>query len=500
MMSNNRWSSYQQAVFADFAEDEGHTVVEAVAGSGKTTTVVEGMNHVPRSKRVLFCAFNKAIQRELARRIHGTDVKTLHALGLLASRRAFGDITLDENKGKDLARQVCIDGDHFFVNRKKEKVPLGWRKVAKLAGLIKNTLTPIDGGDPEAEAEARILVGYLATEHWLDDDPKTIPPDKLIDFAIECVRQAADDKVTLDFDDMVWFPARFELRPASHDVIIVDETQDLNAAQLYLAQALCKKNGRIVAVGDRNQSIYGFRGADSEAIDRMIGELKAKVLPLSICYRCPKDVVRLANEVVPQIEAAPDASPGVVRLGVDPELMKHEAQPGDLVLSRTKAPLTRLALGFLAQGKPTVILGRDIGKQLVDLMEKSKTESVPEMNRWIDAWRQKEVARLRELERDEQVEEVNDRAATIFCLSEGLAIVPEVVARTQTMFADRDEKTKIVCSTVHKAKGLERPRVWMIGETFKLWQGDRYQEERNLYYVAVTRAQQELAIVGEVQR
>lgn len=491
-MSKN-WSTYQRSVFADFANDEGNTVVEAVAGSGKTTTVVEGMNYIPRNRKVLFCAFNKSIQRELARRIHGTDVKTLHSAGYQVCRRAF-DVRMDENKGKDIARQVCLDHKHSFRNREGKEIPLGWRQVAKLASHVKNTLTPIDREDSD------LLVGYLATQHFLDDDPKTIKPELLVKFAIETVARCAEDKSSVDYDDMIWFPAHFELRPAEYDNVIVDETQDMNDPQLYLVRALCRKNGRVTAIGDRNQSIYQFRGADPEAMNRIIHDLQAKVLPLSICYRCPKNVIRLAQELVPQIEARPDAPDGEVRTGLTPEEMKAQARPGDLVLSRKKAPLTRLALGFLAQGYPAIVLGKDIGKEIIGLMQKSKVESVPAMNRWIEDWRHAEVSRLRELERDEQVEEVNDRAATVVCLSEGERKVADVIAKCQTLFADRDDSKKIVCSTVHKAKGLERPHVWMIGETFRLWKGDRYQEERNLYYVAVTRAQERLSIVGEVQR
>ncbi len=486
------WSTYQQAIYANFEDNDGHAVVEAVAGSGKTTTIIEGTNHVPRHQRVLLCAFNKSIQTELARRVHGTiDVRTLHSLGLLACKRAFGDVTIDENKGRDLARRVCIEHGHFFIGKQDgAQVPkAGWQKVAKLAGIAKNTLT---NEDDQAAME------NLATDFRLDDDPRSITGEQLALWAAECIKLAADDKVALDFDDMVWFPARHELRPASHDVVVVDERQDLNAAQVYLTKALCRREGRIVAVGDRYQAIYGFRGADSRAMDQMVQDLGAITLPLSISYRCPKSVVRLAQEVVPHFEAASDAPEGLVRHCTAADL--KGAQPGEMILSRTKAPLLRHALGFLARGTPACILGRDIAKSIVKLIERSKRDDVPSMNRWIEDWRQKEVFRLRELERDELAEEVNDTAEVVFTLSEGEQKTQDVIARTHSLFRDDDPQTRVVLSTVHKAKGLERDKVWMIADTFKLWEGDRWQEERNLYYVAVTRAKSELCFVGEVRR
>ncbi len=56
------WSKYQKAIFS-FIEDEsaGNAVVEAVAGSGKSTTIVEGMNRIPKGRSAIFLAFNKAI-------------------------------------------------------------------------------------------------------------------------------------------------------------------------------------------------------------------------------------------------------------------------------------------------------------------------------------------------------------------------------------------------------------------------------------------------------
>jgi superfamily I DNA/RNA helicase len=70
-----KWSNKQQAVFADVASGEGHTMVDAVAGSGKTTTILEAMKSVPAGKSVLFVAFNKSIATELAKRApEGVDV------------------------------------------------------------------------------------------------------------------------------------------------------------------------------------------------------------------------------------------------------------------------------------------------------------------------------------------------------------------------------------------------------------------------------------------
>jgi superfamily I DNA/RNA helicase len=486
------WSKYQMAVFADFEDDEGNTVIEAVAGSGKTTTIVEGTTKVPRGRKVILTAFNRSIRTELEKRVsRAIDVRTMHSLGKNTCERAFGDIKVDEEKGKRLAKEQCLEAGYSFRGKRDgQLVPVNWKNVAKLADRAKNTLT--DEDDFGAMRD-------LAIDHNLDDS-KDMAVEALVRLAAAAIKEAADDKLTMDFDDMVWFPARHGLRPSTHDVVCVDETQDLNAAQLYLATATCRRKGRIVAVGDRHQAIYHFRGADKDAMPRMIRELGARVLPLSISYRCPTSVAALAREIVPHFEVRSGAPKGTVATGVGDRWMREKAQPGDLILSRAKAPLVRTALSFLSRSVPSCVMGKDIGKDLVRLMEKSREPDVADMNRWVDDWAAKETKRYVKLEREDKVEEIADVRAAVFALSEGHDKTEDVVRKTLGLFRDDDPQTRVVCSTVHKAKGLERRRVWMLGDTFRVWNGEKYAEERNLYYVAVTRAIEELYIVGEVRR
>ena len=113
---------------------------------------------------------------------------------------------------------------------------------------------------------------------------------------------------------MIWFPFVYRLNVGKFDVVFVDEAQDLNQAQIAMVLSANKMDGRIIAVGDPAQSIYQFRGADSEAIPNFINKLGAKTLPLSVTYRCPKRVVSLAQEIVPDIMASPGAKDGTVRM------------------------------------------------------------------------------------------------------------------------------------------------------------------------------------------
>ena len=483
------WSPYQRAIFAHVEGDPRHLVVEAVAGSGKSTTIVEAIQYATHRRRKVVAAFNRSIAKELEQKSRGRfEAKTLHALGMAACRRAFGDFTVSETKDRDIAEAVCREAGFIYKTRSGEERGLGAGKVARLAGLAKNTLTPEDDTGRLED---------LAIDYDLDEEGQL--KGRLPELASLAMQRASADTSTLSFDDMVWFPARHNLRPASHDLVVVDETQDMNAAQLYLAEATCRRGGQIVCVGDRRQAIYGFRGADSRAMDSIKQRLHAHELALSISYRCPRSVARLAQEIVPHFQCAADAPEGSVLSGL-PEAELYKAEPGDLVVSRKKAPLLALALRLAKAGTPVAILGRDIGKRIADQVESSQASDLP----GLVAWARARVAQVRELhgeDRPEKVEQAEDEAAMFEVLAEGSASIAELVAKIDRLFRDgTDARAVVLLSTVHKAKGLERDRVWMIGDTFRVWAGPQWEEDRNIYYVAVTRARRDLRIIGEVRR
>jgi superfamily I DNA/RNA helicase len=161
------------------------------------------------------------------------------------------------------------------------------------------------------------------------------------------------------------------------------------------------------------------------------------------------------------------------------------------VISRANAPLIGICLGFLAAGKPATIAGRDIGAGLLALVDKSKATTIPELLEYVDAWEKAECERLAARKRDTQP--AMDRAACVEALTEGAASVAEVRARIEALFSDKDDARRIVCTTTHKAKGLERERCWILADTYSA----ASTEENNLWYVAITRAKTELCLIGQ---
>jgi DNA helicase-2/ATP-dependent DNA helicase PcrA len=294
----------------------------------------------------------------------------------------------------------------------------------------------------------------------------------------------------IDFDDMVWLPIAQRLPLPSFRWVFVDETQDLNPAQLETVVRASGSRGRICAIGDRRQAIYGFRGADVRAIPRMIERLQAEVLPLSVTYRCPVSVTREAQRLVPAISAAPNAPEGVVRTCSE-DAMRSGAVAGDFVISRTNAQLISECLKWIAAGKRARIRGREIGAGLAQWVKGTKADEIDELLRLLGAWETRETQRLTRAGRDTRA--IEDRAACLRVLCESCGTVRELLEKIELLFAEAHGPAIHLMST-HKAKGLEADRVWLLRDTYCKWPGA---EEDNLLYVGITRAKRELIYVRE---
>lgn len=470
------WSGYQCAIFDDVASGIGDTVVRARAGTGKTTTIVQALKSVPAGLSVAFFAFNKSIATELQSRAPaGVEVSTLHSFGFSAVRYAFCGVRVDAKK---LDRIVT---DFYGTGRETVEIR---NAVSKIVAFAKGNLCH-EAAEIGAMIDAMIDAGQL---EWPNDPGLTM--DRLVQESAQILSRCKSDTRSIDFDDMIWFPCVHDLACRQFDRIFVDETQDLNRAQITLAMKARKANGRICAVGDDRQAIYAFRGADSNALDNVARALGAKVLPLSITYRCASSIVDVAKQIVPDYEAAPNAPAGLVEQRTV-EQLKTQVKPGDFVISRTNAPLVGICLSLLRAGIPATVAGRDIGANLISLVRKTKAVDVGDLAQKIDEWAKAEIERLsrRVPPPEAAIESVNDRAECINAIAEGAASVDDVIRKIEGLFSDTDDSRRVVCTTTHKAKGLERDRAWMLSWTYKRGKNT---EEDNLYYVAVTRARREL--------
>jgi len=472
--TTRNWNEYQQAIFSDVEGGEGHTFVSARAGTGKTTTIVEALRRVPPGSRTLLMAFNSSIATELrARAPREANVLTFHSFGLRALGAAFGRPEVDGDKViGEVARRLDFE--------KGEERAIGYA-VSRATSLAKGTLA-------QDEKEIGDLLDAFGILDASEVDERSF--DRVVNLTADMLMWSRSVTNVIDFDDMIWLPLTLGLRIPTYDRVFIDEAQDLNAAQIAISLKSIKKGGRIVAVGDERQAIYTFRGADSQAVGRIVGELAAKTLPLSVTYRCGKSIVKEVQSIVPDFRAADSNAEGVVRYETGDNMVK-QIKGGDFLLSRTNAPLVGYCLGFIRAGRRAKIAGKDVGTGLVSFVKSLKAKGVDGLVEKTLAWKEKEVVRL--AKRNKDVSAATDKSDTILAFCEGAESVPAVLRRIEDLFSNITDDNAIVCSTTHKAKGLERERVFMLKDTYK---PGKSVEEDNLFYVAATRAKNELVYVS----
>lgn len=490
------WSPQQESIFQWFRNPQRkRAVVRARAGTGKTTTIIEGLSHAPE-RRMLLCAFNKRIADELQRKLNTerAEAKTLHGVGFSYVRRNWENVRIDGSRGKRLALEACGG-----PSSPDAMVAL----VAKLAGLGKQ-MCP-DAQDAEDLVDIAVEMDCAPDEDW-EDDGWTL--NRVCGAAYRAMLAALENDGTVDFDDMLYLPLRHRWARGKWDLVVVDEAQDMNAAQISLALKSVTKDGRVIVVGDDRQAIYGFRGADSGSLDRLKREMRAEELPLTIAYRCPRAVVAEAQRLVPDYTAAPAAPEGKVE-ALPLAQLSAIAKAGDFVLSRKNAPLVRVCLSLLKVGTRAKVEGRDVGKGLLDLVRKMKAKSIPGFLEKLTAWEERQLARIAKMKKEtaeRKKGEVTDQVETLQALAEGLSGVPELETRIEHLFADdaAGNRSTVVCSSIHRSKGLEAPRVFVLkstlgGFTPKEKKSPPSGEEANLEYVAITRAMDTLVFVeGEI--
>lgn len=479
------WSKQQLSIFEWFKSGKGNLVVNALAGTGKTTTILEAVKHAPET-RILLCAFNKSIAEELNSRLVGTSAtaKTLHALGFGLIRNNWGRVTVAKGKDREnyLTNTACPDNTPYEIKKLVTKLHNKVREIKPLADTVNEVL-------PLAYA-----FECVPEEFW---EKEGYDVEWVASAALEAVRVSDLDskcpKTGIDFADMICLPIRRDWAHPEYDLVVVDEAQDMNMAQLLLAQGVCR--GRKVIVGDKHQAIYGFRGANSHSLRRLTEELDASQLTLSTTYRCGHAIVAEAQQYAPNFEAGKNNHDGeVLHMGMD--AFYEAVKPGDFVLSRLNAPLARIAMNLLRDGVRARVKGRDIGAGLTRLVDRcsKKSDSIESFLHALYGWEMKEVTRCQRLKLEAAEALVMDQAATVRELAAAAGDIDNLKARIDTLFTDDGlgDAGMVTCSSVHKAKGLEADNVFLLDDTFRRGKSE---EEDNIVYVGITRAKHTLTYV-----
>lgn len=494
-------SKYQQDIYQTVIADTCNIAINAGPGSGKTTTIVNASKLIPYGKRAVFLAYNKKIVEELKHRLpHTIECSTMHSLG---ARIVF----------KSYNRQVQIKPEKqlpFIINHYQELID----KKEKVWGSIFDTEFTMS------------LVRATMTEYRSDNELKQLFDDHNIFHTkgeVTKMRLALDDlyhysdreygNLNIDFQDMIELIVRHDLRLPQFDYVFLDEAQDMSKLdRLFIEKLVKKPYGRMISVFDEKQTIYGWRGSDMDSAKYFSQRPNTKLLPLSICYRCPTSHVELAKTIYPDIEPFEDNGEGIL----NQESSIQQITEGDMVICRNTRPLITLYFKLIRKGIKSKIIGKDIEKGLLNMVKRLQGDDVEEgmesldkiqstykhdlkqqgisnfdkNPKWISFCEKAEVVRVIANRRNEDGERI----------SQSMQQVEEVIGE---MFEEKRYENVVQLLTIHKSKGLENDRIFLIthyaGEQLmpsKYAITDKQKiQEKNLMFVAYTRAKEELHFI-----
>lgn len=519
LLSGHAASPYQAAIFDHFKFGRGSRIVKAVAGSGKTTSMKNAVRYLPEWAHVQLLAFNTDAADQLraaidelteadagVRHYHHVSAGTFHSVGMRAVRRHLNlpDAQVRVEDGSKKCRKLLRQ--HLGETEEAQE-------TIRSYGSFVTTLVRLAKGEGLGTRLAPDL-----PERWYDIvDHHGLYLDSLeasIEMGIELARRVltwsneAAKAGWLDFDDQLYLVVLWKLRLWQHHVVVVDEAQDTNPVRRAIAHLLLKDGGRLYAVGDPCQSIYGFTGASTDAMDLIAQEFNTSELPLTVSYRCARRIVERAQTWVPYIEAAENAPEGAVSDDMPLHAALAQLTPEDAIMCRQTAPLVSVAYGLIARGRACRVLGKEIGEGLVNLIEQQNARGVDRLVEKLEAWRDREAAAFIAKGEEARAEAIADRAECVLVIIRGLSenerTIPALVRKIQTMFVDpaRGEKqTVLTLSTIHKAKGKEWDRVAILQPELmpseaarQEWQLD---QEYHIMYVAATRAKSHLIYVAD---
>lgn len=494
-------SKYQEAIFEFIRNSQGNLVIEASAGSGKTTVLVNILRLLDAKTKKLFCAFNTDIVKELKKKTKGienVDVRTMHSLGnLMILRNLNVDyIPIVETKYKEHIYSNIGDYTNTINSIGRKGYMKYVNNVSKLVDFARYNL-----------ADSVEEINILSQRHDID----IINDEAEVVLAI--MDWGKENLESIDYTDMVWLPNVLHMKPLGlqFDFILLDESQDFSIAQRELILRCQKMGTRYVFVGDSFQAIYSFASASPESFQKLKELPNTTCLPLSISYRCPKKVVKLAQTLVESIEYKEDAIDGNIIYNAKLEDVKD----GDMILCRNNAPLMKVYNDLIRMGRKCFIRGKDIGNNLKKIIKDSKQEllnsDLKEDGLFIQLYDQlfnmvSDIMRKTNLDKQSVMNMsivVNklDVINALYVLSENLTTTQELMNRIDIIFSDRKKNEGIALSTIHKAKGLEAENVYIACRSLmpspSATQDWEITQEKNLIYVAYTRAKNTLGFLDE---
>lgn len=542
-------STYQQDILDFFLNNpQSNMLVNALAGSGKSTTACMLSEHSKTSD--LYIAFNASVVEEFKKKIKNpkTKVMTMHSLAysiMLYNVEQESKDSGEKPKGfgsQRSKRTVSLDNfkphkilDEEITKRYGRYIEFAKRVFLKdnyvnLYNLCRLTLTDMSSNkDVSRLINDHVLFLYYGDEGYSAPDISEITSTlKILDTKS---KQQFETQGVIDFTDMLWITFN-KLKYDNWEVpywalytnIYADEVQDFSNIQLNFLKFIKRVKGRYIFIRDFHQAIYNFCGGNAQAfnqIPKMFAPVETFDLP--ICYRCAKShLSRVNREYGIPILPRDDAPIGFVKT-IDKNKISEYAKAGDMVISRKNKWIAEVVLDLARNGTPIFIEDKEMVAAIKRQILSSKCTSVGTLEKFLQKVISNYNKKLFEIvsknsreggheeEHLEAVAETNSKIDNTSFLLEILEGYLENHASSDSVSKFSNFIDKLLNTTpspncvrlcsIHKAKGLEATNVFVLNEAkinydFRNSKEQNIQE-KNLSYIATTRAKEGLYLVKE---
>lgn len=521
----------QNEIFNFLKNEKGNGLIDAVAGSGKTSTIIEGINYINNNESILFCAFNKKIQLEIKNRVskynRNINVKTTYALGLEilktnndiykkhnidANKYSFLlNHYLSENNNSDISVDIIkpnferlkeihvkknkINSDSEKENIDDELIPFekkAYNIFSKSFSLYRLTLKYFSGKNGFID-----IINFYNLDIDIDNSEELNLFFEIIDNIIKVGINKALKEGYIDYADMLFLPEVFNYQSRyKYDNIFIDECQDLSNSQLKIVTKF-GKNSRFFAVGDPFQSIYGFAGASPNSFNNVKLTFTPKTFSLTNCFRCSISVVDLAKEIRSDISTT-NKEQGYITI-IDYHELFNLAKNKDFVLSRYNSDLALTFFKMISLNIKCKIIGKeDIIEEIKDFVpkkfhfNKSFYSDLPiKIEKIFDKLSNKHKNDENKINEFEGIKNVILIGYSKFSNTQNFH---DLVNELNMLFSSESDDC-IILSSIHRSKGLESKNVFILNfEDLPIKPKDpksewEFYQEKCLKYVAITRAE-----------
>jgi hypothetical protein len=446
---------------------KGNLQVNALAGSGKTSTIE--MMIAESKEPTLYMAFNKDTVKEAKERLpSGTEIRTVNSVGNECWYKGNGKADVNLKKTNEILKAIIYE----YKGSDRNELNDSWWEITGAVHMAKHLGYIPDGKFPNARRLCSQQTLCTRIENRLS--PLCLEVVDAVLFASIKAAYAG----AIDLDDQIYMPSLFGGSYPRFPIVYVDERQDLSPTMVALLErCVPKAKGRLIEVGDRWQAIYAFRGAETNGMSTSKAKFNMHEMQLSYSFRCPEAIVKAVHWHVPHMRWIKPGGTYEELLSLDPA----DIPEGAAIICRNNAPLFRAAFALLSQRRSVQVAGSDIGPKLLRLLGKvgRSGDSSEDLMFKIDGWR------------DEQLQTTNS-PSTILDQAECMKVFAswgntfdQAVGYAKHIFA---QQGTIKLTTGHKAKGAEWDTVYHLDKHLL----SKEEQDLNLKYVITTRAKREL--------